>query len=188
MQLDQLVNDALMFAAGALVLVLIAQFFGTPRRRGLLPMLVVVAAGVAGLWMLDRYAASIKSALVATILREAALGLVAFGTFQIAVRFVFQTLLARRGIPRILDEFVIALSLIGYAIFRLNAIGVNLAGLITTSAVLTGAMTCSANAPRPTPRYTTRPPRDSRVSPSDSTPVAMPLPTRHRCTAPRAQK
>ncbi|MGE5088597.1 MAG: cyclic nucleotide-binding domain-containing protein [Candidatus Levyibacteriota bacterium] len=146
MQLDQLVNDALMFAAGALVLVLIAQFFGTPRRRGLLPMLVVVAAGVAGLWMLDRYSASIRSALVATILREAALALVAFGNFQIVVRFVFQTLLARRGIPRILDEFVIALSLIGYAIFRLNAIGVNLAGLITTSAVLTGALAFSAQA------------------------------------------
>ncbi|HSQ80864.1 MAG TPA: mechanosensitive ion channel family protein [Casimicrobiaceae bacterium] len=146
MQLDQLVNDALMFAAGALLLVLIAQFFGTPRRQGLLPMLVVVAAGVGGLWLLDHYSISIKSGLLATILRETALALVAFGTFQIVVRFVFQTLLARRGIPRILDEFVIALSLVGYAIFRLNAVGVNLAGLITTSAVLTGALAFSAQA------------------------------------------
>jgi len=146
MQLDELVNDALMFAAGALLLVLIAQFFGTPRRQGLLPMLVVVAVGVGGLWLLDRYSGQIKSELLQTILREASLALVAFGSIQIAIRFVFQTLLARRGIPRILDEFVIALSLIGYAIFRLNAVGVNLAGLITTSAVLTGALAFSAQA------------------------------------------
>ena len=146
MELDRLVNDALMFAAGALLLVLIAQLFGTSRRRGLLPMLVVVAIGVAGLWLLNRYSGQIKSELLPTILREAALALVAFGTIQIVVRFAFQTVMARRGIPRILDEFVIALSLIGYAIFRLNAIGVNLAGLITTSAVLTGALAFSAQA------------------------------------------
>ncbi len=146
MQLDRLVNDALMFAAGALLLVLIAQLFGTSRRRGLLPMLVVVAVGVGSLWLLGRYSGRITSELLPTILREAALALVAFGTIQIVVRFAFQTVMARRGIPRILDEFVIALSLIGYAIFRLNAVGVNLAGLITTSAVLTGALAFSAQA------------------------------------------
>lgn len=146
MQLDRLVNDALMFAAAALLLVLIAQFFGTSRRRGLLPMLVVVAVGVGGLWLLNRYSGLARSELLPTIVREATLALVAFGTIQIIVRFVFQTLMARRGIPRILDEFVIALSLIGYAIFRLNAVGVNLAGLITTSAVLTGALAFSAQA------------------------------------------
>ena len=58
--------------------------------------------------------------------------------------FVFQTLLARRRIPRILNEFVVALALIGYVIYRLNAVGVNLAGLITTSAVVTGALAFSA--------------------------------------------
>ncbi len=146
MQLDRLINDSLMFAAAALVLVLISMFFGTSRRRGLLPMLVVVAVGVAGLWLLGRYGDRIKSELLPTILREASLALVAFGTIQIIVRFLFQTLLARRNIPRILDEFVIALSLISYAIFRLNAVGVNLAGLITTSAVLTGALAFSAQA------------------------------------------
>ena len=146
MQLDRLINDALMFAAAALVLVLISQFFGTPRRRGLLPMLVVVAIGVGGLWLLESYSSYIRSELLPTILREAALALVALGVLQIGIRFVFHTLLARRNLPRILDEFVIALALIGYAIYRLNAVGVNLAGLITTSAVLTGALAFSAQS------------------------------------------
>ena len=146
MPLDGLLDDALLFAAGALMLVLVSMFFTSHRRRGLVPMLVVVAIGVAGLWTIDRYGQFIHAATLRAIVREAALALVAIGVIQIVVRFVFQTVLARRGIPRILDEFVIALALIGYAIYRLNAVGVNLAGLITTSAVLTGALAFSAQS------------------------------------------
>ncbi|MGH8802681.1 MAG: hypothetical protein ACREX6_10375, partial [Casimicrobiaceae bacterium] len=146
MPLDGLLNDALLFAAGALVLVLVSLFFTSHRRRGLLPLLVVVAIGIAGLWTLQRFGQGIRAATLRAILREAALALIAFGVIQIVVRFTFQTLLARRNIPRILDEFVIALSLIGYAIYRMNAVGVNLAGLITTSAVLTGALAFSAQS------------------------------------------
>jgi small-conductance mechanosensitive channel/CRP-like cAMP-binding protein len=80
------------------------------------------------------------------VVREIGLALVALGAIRITVLFVFQTLLARRNIPKILDDFVIALALVVYAIFRLNAIGVNLAGLITTSAVLTGALAFSAQS------------------------------------------
>ena len=68
----------------------------------------------------------------------------ALGFIRIGVLFVFQTMFARRGIPKILDDFVIAMGLVVYAIFRLNALGVNLAGLITTSAVITGALAFSA--------------------------------------------
>ncbi|HEX7328552.1 MAG TPA: mechanosensitive ion channel family protein [Casimicrobiaceae bacterium] len=146
MPLDGLLDDALLFAAGALVLVLLSMFFTPHRRRGLVPLLVVVAVGVGGLWTVARYGQLIHAATLPVILREASLALVAIGVIQIVVRFVFQTVLARRGIPRILDEFVIALALIGYAIYRMNAIGVNLAGLITTSAVLTGALAFSAHS------------------------------------------
>lgn len=146
MPLDGLLDDALMFAAGALVLVLASLFFTSHRRRGLVPLLVVVAIGIAGLWMLAGFGHLIGPATPRTVLREISLALVAFGVIQIGVRFVFQTMLARRNLPRILDEFVIALALISYAIYRMNAVGVNLAGLITTSAVLTGALAFSAHS------------------------------------------
>ena len=48
--------------------------------------------------------------------------------------FVLSGLLARFAVPRILSEFLLVLSLIAYFLFRLNAIGVNLAGIVTTSA------------------------------------------------------
>jgi small-conductance mechanosensitive channel len=109
----------------------------------MLGMLVVVAAGVLGLWTYERWAPrSIRRRLA--VRARSGPAIVTFGVIQIIVLFVFQTLLARRKIPRILNEFVVALALIGYVIYRLDAVGVNLASLITTSAVVTGALAFSA--------------------------------------------
>src|SRR5882672_11500888 len=144
MPLESHLNDALLFAACALALVLIALLVRSPSRHTMLGMLVVVAVGVLGLWGYEHYAGAIQPATGSLLAREAALAIATFGVIQIFVLFVFQTLLLRRKIPRILNEFVVALALIGYAIYRLNAIGVNLAGLITTSAVVTGALAFSA--------------------------------------------
>jgi len=143
MTLDSHLNDALMFATLALLLVLIALLLRSPSRHAMLGMLVVVAVGVLGVWAQDRHAELIRSATGAMIAREVALAIIALGMIQIIVLFIFQTLLRRRKIARILNEFVVALALIGYAIYRLNAVGVNLAGLITTSAIL-GALAFSA--------------------------------------------
>lgn len=143
MTLDSHLNDALMFASLALLLVLIALLLRSSSRHAMLGMLVVVAVGVLGVWAQDRHAELIRSATGAMIAREVALAIIAFGMIQIIVLFIFQTLLRRRKIARILNEFVVALALIGYAIYRLNAVGVNLAGLITTSAIL-GALAFSA--------------------------------------------
>lgn len=144
MSVDPTIHDAVLFAAGALLLTLVASAFGSARRRGLVPMLLVVMLGLALLLGHDALLGLSASRGESVALRETALALVALGCIRITVLFVFQTLLARRRIPKILDDFVIALSLVGYAIFRLNAIGVNLAGLITTSAVITGALAFSA--------------------------------------------
>jgi hypothetical protein len=53
---------------------------------------------------------------------------------RVLMIFVLSGLLARFAVPRILSEFLLVLSLIAYFLFRLNAIGVNLAGIVTTSA------------------------------------------------------
>jgi small-conductance mechanosensitive channel/CRP-like cAMP-binding protein len=144
MPLESHLNDALLFATFALALVLIALLLRSPPRHAMLTMLIVVAVGVLGLWLYERFGFIIQSATGSMLAREAALAVVTFGVIQIVVLFVFQTLLARRRIPRILNEFVVALALIGYAIYRLNAVGVNLASLITTSALVTGALAFSA--------------------------------------------
>lgn len=143
MPLDSHLNDALLFAAFALALVLISLSVRSPQRRAMLAMLVVIALGILGLWIYERYAGQIRQPTGSLLAREAALAIVAFGLVQIIVQFVFQTLLMRRRIPRILTEFTVALALIGYAIYRLNAVGVNLASVITTSAIL-GALAFSA--------------------------------------------
>ena len=144
MPIESHLHDALLFALIALALVLIALLFRSPARHTMLGMLIVTAVGVLGLWVFENFGASIESRPGALLAREAGLVVVTFGVIQIIVLFVFQTVLVRRKIPRILNEFVFALALIGYAIYRLNAVGVNLAGLITTSAVVTGALAFSA--------------------------------------------
>src|SRR6478672_447632 len=144
MPYESYLNDALLFAAFSLALVLIALVARSPARHSMLGMLVVAAVGVLGLWTYERVGSAIHSPTGSLLAREAGLAIVTFGVIQIIVLFTFQTLLARRKIPRILNEFVVALALIGYAIYRLNAVGVNLAGLITTSALVTGALAFSA--------------------------------------------
>jgi small-conductance mechanosensitive channel/CRP-like cAMP-binding protein len=140
---DSYLNDALPFAAYALTLVLLALLLRAPPRKSMLAMLVAIAVGILGLWLYESHAGALKPGASA-MAREALLALVAFGVIQITVLFIFQTMLMRRRIPRIVNEFVAALALIGYAIYRLNAVGVNLAGLITTSAVVSGALAFSA--------------------------------------------
>jgi len=144
MPLDSYLNDALLFAAFALALVLIAVLFRSRARNTMLAMLVVVAVGVLGLWVYEGHANLMHTATASMMARETALAIVTFGVIQITVLFLFQAVLARRRIPRILNEFVVALALIGYVIYRMNAVGVNLAGLITTSAVVSGALAFSA--------------------------------------------
>ncbi|HEX2390418.1 MAG TPA: mechanosensitive ion channel family protein [Casimicrobiaceae bacterium] len=144
MPFDSHLNDALLFASVCLALVLIALLVRSPARHAMLAMLSAVAIGTVGLWLYARYGGMIGSTTGSLLAREAALAVVTFGVIQIFVLFLFQTLFARRKIPRILNEFVVALALIGYAIYRLNAVGVNLASLITTSALVTGALAFSA--------------------------------------------
>ena len=60
--------------------------------------------------------------------------------------FLFEVLLARAAVPRMMADVLLVVTLVIYAIFRMNEVGVNLASLITTSAVLTGAIAFSMQA------------------------------------------
>ena len=141
---DPTAHAAAIFAGIAIVLTAISFAFGTARRRGLLPMLLIVLSGLALVVWRDRIGSWFDTPTAAAVLREVGLGVMALGIIKTGVLFAFQTLFARRGIPKILDDMVIVLGLVVYGIYRLDAVGVNLAGIITTSAVLTGAIAFSA--------------------------------------------
>ena len=141
---ESYLNEVLPFAALAFVLALVALLLRSPARHTMLVMLGIIVAGMIGLTIYERQVLGGHGRSLAVVVREAALALVALGVIQVVVLFVFQALLAKRRLPRILNEFVVALALIGYAIYRLDAVGVNLAGLITTSAVVSGALAFSA--------------------------------------------
>ncbi len=137
-------HDAIMFATGALVVVLVSFLFPPERRKGLLAMAIVATVGVAALWGHVEYQGFVGSRTITVIIRELILFVVAFAVIRVFMIFVLSTLLARLAVPRIVSEFTLVLILISYALFRLSAIGVNLAGVVTTSAVITGALAFSA--------------------------------------------
>ncbi|CAG0990863.1 CRP-like cAMP-activated global transcriptional regulator [Burkholderiales bacterium] len=137
-------HDAITFAAIALAVALVSFLFPPERRRGLLTMAVVASIGVGALWTQMRYQDTLGSDTIAVFLREFLLFVIAFAVIRVFMIFVLSTLLARFTVPRILSEFLLVILLIVYALFRLKAVGVNLAGIVTTSAVLSAALAFSA--------------------------------------------
>jgi small-conductance mechanosensitive channel/CRP-like cAMP-binding protein len=137
-------HDAIMFATGALVIVLVSFVFPPERRRGLLTMAIVATFGVAALWGHVQYQGLVGSQTITMMVRELILFVIAFAVIRVFMIFVLSTLLARLAVPRILSEFLLVILLVVYALFRLKAIGVNLAGIVTTSAVLSAALAFSA--------------------------------------------
>jgi small-conductance mechanosensitive channel len=139
----ELIHSALIAAALALVLAAATVALRRNRFRGTAIMAGVTFTGVAALALLGGWGGSLGEGPIAVALREAALLVVAIGIIRIALTFLFDALLARLALPRILGELVFALALVGYGLARMDAVGVNLAGIITTSAVITGVIAFS---------------------------------------------
>ena len=140
------IHDASLFAFMGLLLAIIAMRRARPLRKGMVAMVVLMALGLAGLVMLSRYGDGIESRTLIVILRELGLLVVTFALVRIGVIFLFEVLLSRAAVPRMMADVLLAVTLVIYAIFRMNEVGVNLASLITTSAVLTGAIAFSMQA------------------------------------------
>jgi small-conductance mechanosensitive channel/CRP-like cAMP-binding protein len=135
--------DATLFAAGALALALASMWIARPLRRPMLAMIIVLLAGLMLLAAFERFGPADAHDPIAIALREFALLLIALGVIRVAMMFVFQGIFARAHIPRILTDVLFALALIAYALYRMRVGGVNLAGIITTSAVITGVLAFS---------------------------------------------
>lgn len=139
-----LLNDAALFAGAAVLLTALSLFVRPERRRGLLPMAVMAVLMLAALWALGRYGPRLGSDTIYDIAREALLALLAVAVIRAVILYITRVLLGRFRVPHILLDVLLALSLLAYGIYRLNAVGVNLAGIVTTSAVITGALAFSA--------------------------------------------
>jgi small-conductance mechanosensitive channel/CRP-like cAMP-binding protein len=140
------IHDASLFAAMGLLLAIITMRRARPFRKGMVTMVVLMALGLVSLVSLSRYGGGIDSTTLVVIIRELGLLVVTFALVRIGVIFLFEVLLSRAAVPRMMADVLLAVTLIVYAIFRMNEIGVNLASLITTSAVLTGAIAFSMQA------------------------------------------
>ena len=137
------IHDASLFAAMGLLLAIITMRRARPFRKGMVSMVVLMALGLTALAALARYGDSIDSRTLVVVLRELALLVVTFALVRISVIFLFEVLLSQAAVPRMMADVLLAVTLIIYAIYRMNEVGVNLASLITTSAVLTGVIAFS---------------------------------------------
>ena len=139
-------HDASLFAAIGLMFAIITMRRARPLRKGMVVMVVLMALGLVMISLLVRYGDGMDSRILVMTLREVALLVITFALVRIGVIFLFEVLLARAAVPRMMADVLLVVTLLVYAIFRMNEIGVNLASLITTSAVLTGAIAFSMQA------------------------------------------
>lgn len=140
----ELLSDATLFTGIAVALAALSLLAPRERRRGLVVLAVLALVMLGGLALLSRYGARLGAGPPFEIVRETLLALLAVAVIRSIVVFVAHVLLGRLRVPLILIDVVFALGLVAYAIYRLNAVGVNLAGVVTTSAIVTGALAFSA--------------------------------------------
>jgi small-conductance mechanosensitive channel/CRP-like cAMP-binding protein len=138
-----LILNAALFAAVGLLLALITVRLAPGQRRAMAYMALLMVAGTLGLYALGEWSAAIAGTLIVAVARELAILLVAVGFALALLSFLFQGLFGRRAVPRILADVLLVLLMIAFVLYRMKAGGVNLAGIITTSAVITGVIAFS---------------------------------------------
>jgi len=130
-------QESLGFSAVALLFGLITIRLRPELRRSSLVTMFIIVLGLGGLALLSRYQIIPAHLAISVVPREICLLIVALGNIRIFITFVTNVLLARRAVPRILGEVGIAVSLVVYALFRMDALGVNLTAItISWTAVL----------------------------------------------------
>jgi small-conductance mechanosensitive channel/CRP-like cAMP-binding protein len=139
-------QESLAFSVGALLVGLITVRLRPDLRRSTLVTLLLILLGGAGLALLSRYQFIPAHLAISVVPREICLFIVALGNIRVWLTFLFNVLLVRRAVPRILGEVSIAVSLVVYALFRMDALGVNLTTITVSSAALTAIIGFAAQA------------------------------------------
>lgn len=133
---------ALAFIAIGILLAGVTMAIRRDLRRGLAVMIALMVIGEAGL-ILTQSLQSANSGRMAMIGAELLLFLVALGFARIFAMFLFQGVLLRLAVPRILADLIMAVSMIVYLLVRVSDAGVDLSAIAIPSAVITGALAFS---------------------------------------------
>ncbi|MET0732758.1 MAG: mechanosensitive ion channel family protein [Casimicrobiaceae bacterium] len=132
------VYDAFCFTLAGILLALMTMRSRRDLRAGSIPLIGLLVVGLVLLWALYAFGGRLPSALAMTF-REVLLFLITVAFARIAITFLFQGLLRKTDIPRILADVLFVLVLVAYAIWRLHAAGVNPTSLgISAAAIGTG--------------------------------------------------
>ncbi len=140
------VQEALWFSAVALLFGLITMRSRPELRRSVVITLCIIVVGLCALALVERYQVIPSHLTIAVVPREICLLIVAVGNIRIFVGFVTGVLLARKAVPRILGEVSLAVALIVYALFRMDAVGVNLTAITVSATTLAAAIGFAAQA------------------------------------------
>jgi small-conductance mechanosensitive channel/CRP-like cAMP-binding protein len=139
-------QEALGVSAVTLLLGLMTIRWEPALQRSVLVKLFMIVIGLGGLALLSRYEPIPAHLAISVVPREICLLIVALGNIQIGLAFLGKVLLAKRAVPRILGEVTMAVSLVIYALFRMDALGVNLTAITVSSTVVLGAIGFAAQA------------------------------------------
>jgi small-conductance mechanosensitive channel/CRP-like cAMP-binding protein len=139
-------QEALGISGVALLAGLITMRFRPDLRRSVLVTLFIIVLGLGGLAALARFQLFPAHLAIAVVPREICLLIVALGNIRSFITFMTSVLLARRAVPRILGEVTMALSLVVYALFRMDALGVNLTAITLSSTALIAIIGFAAQA------------------------------------------
>ena len=141
---SELLTDAAMFASLTVVLALLAFAAPPNRRGGFVGLAHVALVMLGGLWLLGEFGRRLGSGSPYDVARETLLALLAIAVIRSSILFVAHIVFGRFRVPHIVVDMLFMLGVIAYGIYRLNAVGLSLAGIVTTSAIVTGALAFSA--------------------------------------------
>jgi small-conductance mechanosensitive channel/CRP-like cAMP-binding protein len=139
-------QEAMGISAIALLLGLITMRRQPLLQRSVLVKFVMIVLGLGGLGLLSRYQPIPAHLAISVVPREICLLIVALGNIQLWIAFLSNVLLARRAVPRILGEVSMAVSLAVYALFRMDALGVNLTAITISGTAVLAAIGFAAQA------------------------------------------
>ena len=130
-------QEALGFSAVALLLGLITMRYRPELRRSVVVTLCIIVVGLGALAVVERFQLIPPHLTIAVVPREICLLIIAIGNIRVFIGFFTGVLLGRRQVPRILGEVSVAVALVVYALFRLDALGVNLTAIAFSATALT---------------------------------------------------
>ena len=139
-------QEALGVSAVTLLLGLMTIRWEPALQRSVLVKLFMIVIGLGGLALLSRYQIIPAHLAISVVPREICLLIVALGNIQIGILWLGNVVLAKRAVPRILGEVSMAVSLIVYALFRMDALGVNLTAITLSTTAVVAAVGFAAQA------------------------------------------